>query len=51
MSKTRTKQKQATREKMIREANARHDLQFGPNPTIVNYAKHIAGRKDIAQKK
>ncbi len=32
--------KKAAHEQMIREANARHDAQFGSNPEIVEYYKH-----------
>jgi len=51
MSKTKSKQKLAERKKMIADANARHDLQFGSNPKITNYATHITGRSDISQKR
>jgi hypothetical protein len=51
MSKTKAKQKIAERKKMIAEANAKHDLQFGFNPIITNYATHVKGRSDISQKR
>lgn len=51
MSKARNKQKQAEQQKMIKSANAKHDLQFGSTPTVLQYAKHVAGRKDLSQRK
>jgi len=36
--------KKAAKEQMIREANARHDAQYGPNPTVVKYyTRYIQG--------
>jgi hypothetical protein len=51
MSNAKQKQRKADREKMIAEANARHDAIYGSNPVIVQYAKHIPGIKDISQKR
>jgi hypothetical protein len=51
MSNIRQKQKKAEYEKMIAEANAKHDATYGVNPVIMQYAKHTSGRKDISQKR
>jgi hypothetical protein len=51
VSKQRKKQKLAEHKKMIEEANKRHDKEFGSNPVVLNYAKHIKGRSDISQKR
>jgi hypothetical protein len=45
------KKKIADQKKMIKEANERHDREFGANPIIVKYATHVKGRKDISNKR
>ena len=51
MSKQGSKKKIADRKKMIKEANERHDREFGANPEIIKYATHVKGRKDISNKR
>lgn len=44
LKKQKQKEKKAQFEQIVREANARHDAQFGENPQKVNYyTKYIQG--------
>lgn len=45
------KQKRLAHEQMIKDANARHDAQFGANPTIVKYYKDYIQGTGLRQSK
>ena len=51
LKKQKAAKKIVDREQMIREANARHDAQFGANPTIVNYYKDYIQGTGLRQNK
>jgi hypothetical protein len=49
--KQKAKQKKLDHELMIKEANARHDAQFGSNPVIVDYYKEYIQGTGLRQSK
>jgi hypothetical protein len=44
-------EKKLAQEQMIREANARHDAQYGKNPVIVQYYKDYIQGTGLRQSK
>jgi hypothetical protein len=49
--KTSSANKKAAKEQMIKQANLRHDAQFGSNPQIVNYYKEYIQGTGMRQSK
>ena len=51
IKKHKEKLKKEAHEQMIREANARHDAQFGSNPEIIQYYKEYIQGTGLRQNK
>ena len=51
LKKQKEKLKKEAHEQMIREANARHDAQFGSNPEIIQYYKEYIQGTGLRQNK
>jgi hypothetical protein len=51
LKKQKLEKKKLDHEKMIKEANARHDAQFGSNPAIIQYYREYIQGTGLRQSK